>query len=72
MANQATMDYELIWEDPEIYVVRVPYMHIGLDYTNCYIVRSEGETLIIDLGAHTPLCRLDVREYSRRNRRRSA
>ena len=49
-----TMEYERIWEDPEIYVIRVPYIHLGLGHINCYIVRSEGETLVIDPGADTP------------------
>lgn len=33
-----SMSHELIRTDPDIFVVRVPFAHIGLVKTNCYIV----------------------------------
>ena len=50
-SSLSTMDHEIIWNDPDIFVIRVPFTHLGLDHTNCYIVRDESDVLIIDPGA---------------------
>lgn len=52
--NLFVMNHELVWEDPDIFAVRIPYAHLGLGHTNCYIIRSEGETLVIDPGVISP------------------
>ena len=49
------MSYERIWDDPETFVVRIPFLCFGLGSMNCYIIRNGGEVLIIDPGAAAPL-----------------
>ena len=52
--NLFAMNHELAWEDPDIFVVRVPYAHLGLGHTNCYIIRDGDEALVIDPGVVSP------------------
>lgn len=49
------MGYEHICEDPQVHVIRVPIVQLGLRYTNCYVVRDGDDALIIDPGTSTPL-----------------
>lgn len=49
-----SMGHELIWTDPDIFVIRVPFAHLGLVHTNCYIVRDGDDVLVIDLGVPSP------------------
>ena len=49
------MGYELIWDDPQVHVLRVPIVQLGLRYTNCYVVRDADDVLIIDPGTSSPL-----------------
>ena len=51
--NLFALEHELVWEDPEIHVVRVPYAHLGLAHTNCYIIRDGADTLVIDPGVRS-------------------
>lgn len=41
----------LVWRNPEVHRIEVPYKNIALSATNCYAVRSDGEWLIVDTGA---------------------
>lgn len=52
--NLFAMNHELVWEDPDIYSVRVPYAHLGLEHTNCYIIRDGDDALVIDPGIYSP------------------
>ena len=58
--NLFVREHELIWEDPEIYVVRVPYAHLGLSHTNCYFVRSGEDVLVIDPGVKSALSNITL------------
>ncbi len=51
--NLFIREHELVWEEPEIHVVRVPYAHLGLAHTNCYIMRSGDDVLVIDPGVRS-------------------
>ena len=55
--NLFAMNHELLWEDPDIFVVRVPYAHLGLAHTNCYVIRSGSDAVIIDPGTNSPTAR---------------
>ena len=39
---------------PGIYVLQVPFAHIGLDHTNCYIIPDDEGILMIDPGVVSP------------------
>ena len=43
----------LINRDPDVYVVRVPFMNISTSETNVYIVKDGDEALVVDTGAPT-------------------
>ena len=49
------LGYEHIWDDPQVHVVRVPVVQLGLRYTNCYIIRDGDDVLIVDPGTSSPL-----------------
>jgi len=49
------MEFELICKDPDVFVMKVPYAHLGLGGTNCYLVRDGDDALLIDPGASSPL-----------------
>jgi len=55
--NLFAMNHELLWEDPDIYVIRVPFANFGLEHTNCYVVRDGDEALVIDVGVISPAAR---------------
>lgn len=42
-----------IFEEPEVYKIDVPYSNIVTKETNIYVVRDQGEVLIVDMGAPT-------------------
>lgn len=42
---------ELVYEAPEVYLIRVPYPNITTNSTNCYLVRDGEDSLLIDTGA---------------------
>lgn len=42
-----------IFEEPEVYKLEVPYANIVTKETNVYIVRDQGEVLVVDMGAPT-------------------
>lgn len=42
-----------IFEEPEVYKLDVPYANIVTKETNVYIIRDQGEILIVDMGAPT-------------------
>ncbi len=42
---------ERIFADPEIYRIRLPFTNIGAGVSNCYLVRSGSEWLMVDSGA---------------------
>ena len=43
----------LINRDPDVYVVRVPFMNISTSETNVYIVKDGDKALVVDTGAPT-------------------
>lgn len=43
----------LINRDPDVYMVRVPFMNISTSETNVYIVKDGDEALVVDTGAPT-------------------
>lgn len=47
---------EHIYHDPDIYRIFVPLPENPLKNLNCYVISSEGETLIIDTGFNRPEC----------------
>lgn len=47
------MQPERIHEDPDIYLITIPFTNVSTTATNCYIVKSRGEALVIDTGAPT-------------------
>ncbi len=53
--NLFVMNHELVWENPDIVSVRVPYAHLGLGHTNCYIIRDAQEVLVVDPGVLSPI-----------------
>jgi len=53
------MEFELICKDPDVFAMRVPFAHLGLGGTNCYLVRDGADALVIDPGAPSP--RIDHR-----------
>lgn len=48
---------EKVYEQPDIYRVRVILPDNPLKYLNCYVVEADGEYLIIDTGFNRPECR---------------
>lgn len=40
-----------IHTSPDVFLIRVPFKNFATNETNCYVVRSEGEALVIDVGA---------------------
>lgn len=48
---------EKVYENPNIYRVKVSLPDNPLKYLNCYVVESQGEYLIIDTGFNRPECR---------------
>lgn len=36
---------------PEVYLIDVPYKNVITAGTNCYLIRDEGESLLVDVGA---------------------
>ena len=53
-ASLPSITHERILETPEVHVVRVPFVYLGLDSMNCYIVRDGDDALVIDPGASAP------------------
>lgn len=42
-----------VHEDPLVHLVKVPFANFNWSATNCFVIQSEGETLIVDTGAPT-------------------
>lgn len=42
---------ELVHENPDVFLIRVPYPNITTSYTNCYLIRDGEESLLVDTGA---------------------
>lgn len=42
-----------IHQDPNVYMVQVPFTNISTSETNVYVVEDEGEVLVVDTGAPT-------------------
>lgn len=67
-------DYcERVWENPDVYRVRLPFFNLGAGESNCFVLHDEGEWLIVDTGAPSvagrrrlvaALCGLEV-DFSR-------
>lgn len=45
--------YRQISENPDVYLVRVPFLNISTSETNCYLICDGGECLAVDTGAPT-------------------
>ena len=48
---------EQLYRTPDIYRIYVPLPDNPLKYLNCYVLVSDGETLIIDTGFNRPECK---------------
>lgn len=48
---------EQLYHNPDIYRIYVPLPDNPLKYLNCYVLISDGETLIIDTGFNRPECK---------------
>ena len=48
---------EQLYHNPDIYRIYVPLPDNPLKYLNCYVLVSDGETLIIDTGFNRPECK---------------
>lgn len=40
-----------VFSNPDVYRVRVPFVNLGSGESNCYIVRDNGDCLVVDPGA---------------------
>ena len=40
-----------VFSNPDVYCVRVPFANLGSGESNCYIVRDDGDCLVVDPGA---------------------
>ena len=40
-----------VFSNPDVYCVRVPFVNLGSGESNCYIVRDDGDCLMVDPGA---------------------
>lgn len=40
-----------VFSNPDVYCVRVPFVNLGSGESNCYIVRDDGDCLVVDPGA---------------------
>ncbi len=47
------MACELIHTNPDVYVIRIPFVGDGLTEINCFVFKSGDESLVIDTGANT-------------------
>ena len=45
--------YRQIASNPNVYLVRVPFLNISTSETNCYLICDDGECLAVDTGAPT-------------------
>lgn len=43
----------MVNDDPKVYCISVPFVNISTQDTNCFVVESEGEYLVVDTGAAT-------------------
>lgn len=54
------MRYTQVHNNPDVYLIRVPFDNYKLDSTNCYAVVDDGEALVVDTGAPSPEGRLHL------------
>lgn len=45
--------FEKIYAHPDVFVIRVPFTNISTNDTNCYVVKSGDDVLVVDTGAPT-------------------
>ena len=45
--------WRAVADDPKVYCVSVPFVNVSTQDTNCFVVESDGEFLIVDTGAAT-------------------
>lgn len=48
---------ELLHENPEIYRIDIPLKGNALKNLNCYVLKSRGESVVIDTGFNNPDCK---------------
>lgn len=53
---------EIVYRSPDIYRVSVPLKGNALKNLNCYVIQSNGETLVIDTGFNTEDCKKGLLE----------
>lgn len=57
--------WQKVFDNPEVFLIQVPFRNVVTTETNVYVIRSANEVLIVDLGAPTEaaaqalLCALD-------------
>lgn len=39
-----------LYEHPRIFLIQVPFLNFATTETNCYVIESEGEALVVDTG----------------------
>ncbi len=42
-----------VYENPEVYLIEVPFQNVALSETNVYVVRDGDDVLIVDMGSPT-------------------
>lgn len=47
------MAWQKVFDDPEVFLIRVPFQNVITTETNVYVIRSGEDVLLVDLGAPT-------------------
>lgn len=53
---------QLVHENPDVYLVHVPFANVITTETNCYVVRDGDDALVVDTGAPSPFSERLLRE----------
>ncbi|WP_165056504.1 MBL fold metallo-hydrolase, partial [Adlercreutzia sp. ZJ305] len=56
---------QLVHENPDVYLIRVPFANVITTETNCYVVRDGDDALVVDTGAPSPFSERLLREALR-------
>lgn len=51
------LPYERVCDAPDVYLMRVPFTNLSTVAANCYLVHDEGDWLLVDAGASSPVGR---------------
>ncbi len=45
--------WRIVSDDPRVYCISVPFVNVNTKATNCFVIESDGEFLVVDTGAGT-------------------